>query len=221
MGMGSRVKEPQQERSRESLERVLDAGFEILAEDGWHDFTLARVCDRAGVSVGLLYRRFHGREELLAALQDRWLDAVDRTREELASRQIDWAAIDASEAVQVAIGGVVESFLSQKPATHVLGRYGAFDEAGLNRMAKISQDYAAWYRTGLMHHADAINHPDPARAIDFSYRLILDTVIRRTTYGDTFDTGTATGDWDAFSAELWSVCCAYLFRPQSVGRTDS
>ncbi|MEU3617995.1 TetR/AcrR family transcriptional regulator [Streptomyces sp. NPDC006872] len=219
--MGSRVREPQQERSRESLERVLDAGFEILAEDGWHDFTLARVCERAGVSVGLLYRRFHGREELLAALQDRWLNAVDRTREELASRPISWAEIDASEAVRVAIGGVVDSFLRQEPATHVLGRHGAFDEAGLERMAKISQDYATWYRDGLMHHADVINHPDPARAIDFSYRLVLDIVIRRTTHGDSYDTGTTIGDWDAFSAELWSVCCAYLFRPQPAERTDN
>ena len=51
------VRPPKQERSRAAWNRVLDAGVAIL-EDGGHDaFTIAAVCDRAGVAPTAIYAR--------------------------------------------------------------------------------------------------------------------------------------------------------------------
>lgn len=207
----TRVKEPQQERSRESLERVYEAALATLLEEGWHDFTLAHVCERAGVTVGMLYRRFRGRDELLAALQNRWIDESEASTDELRARAIDWKALDFKAAVHTAVHGLAESFRVHEVQTRVFGLHGAFDEAGLTRLQAVSRNLSAWYRDGLWHHRRAIVHPRPRQAIDFSFRLVLDTMIRRTTHGDEFDTGTPAGSWDDFADELCTVCLAYLF----------
>lgn len=47
---------------------VLRAAARVIAEHGWHDFTLERVAQAAGVSRVTLYRRGTTREQLLDAL---------------------------------------------------------------------------------------------------------------------------------------------------------
>lgn len=47
---------------------VLRAAAQVIAEHGWHDFTLERVAQAAGVSRVTLYRRGTTREQLLDAL---------------------------------------------------------------------------------------------------------------------------------------------------------
>ena len=49
------IRPPLQRRSQESLERVLQAGFELLKEEGFEGFTLQTVSRRAGVSMGSIY----------------------------------------------------------------------------------------------------------------------------------------------------------------------
>src|SRR5262249_24383434 len=46
------LRPPLQIRSRAALERVLDAGEELLIEKGWDGFTVQEVSRRAGVSIG-------------------------------------------------------------------------------------------------------------------------------------------------------------------------
>ena len=45
------VRPPQQERSRRSLQRALDAAVDVLATDGWGGFSVPAVSRRASVSV--------------------------------------------------------------------------------------------------------------------------------------------------------------------------
>lgn len=55
-------------RGERSRERILAAAAEVLAEDG--GLEVARVAQRAGVSVGLPFRYFGDRSRLLAAVVD-------------------------------------------------------------------------------------------------------------------------------------------------------
>lgn len=211
MSKESRVKKPQQDRSRESLERVLEAGLDILVTEGWHQLTLARVCDRAGVSVGMLYRRFHGREDLLSALKNRWIDDAIAKAEELKARPFPWDKMEASKALRLAIHTLAESFRRDEAKTKLFGLHGVLDEEELKRLQAVSIAYSEWYRMILHHHIDAITHPNPQRAIDFSYNLLLDTMIRRMTHGGEFATGTMIGTWEEFQEEMFIVCAGYLF----------
>jgi AcrR family transcriptional regulator len=64
------VREPQQDRSRATRQRLLEAAIECLAEVGWAGSTVAVVAERAGVSRGAAQHHFPTREDLFAAAVD-------------------------------------------------------------------------------------------------------------------------------------------------------
>src|SRR5581483_3122278 len=70
------IRPPQQRRSRESYERVLDAAHVLLEENGFEGFTVQEVAARAGVSVGAIYERFGNKETLLRAVHARLMEAM-------------------------------------------------------------------------------------------------------------------------------------------------
>ncbi|MFF4602112.1 TetR/AcrR family transcriptional regulator [Streptomyces sp. NPDC001339] len=58
---------PQQERSRATRHRLLEAAVACLAERGWSGSTVSVVAERAGVSRGAAQHHFRTREDLFTA----------------------------------------------------------------------------------------------------------------------------------------------------------
>lgn len=69
-------KQPQQSRSRATVEAIVQAGIQVLGRRGWADFTTNRVAEVAGVSIGSLYQYFPDKRALLAAIRRRHFDDV-------------------------------------------------------------------------------------------------------------------------------------------------
>ena len=67
MTTSATAREPQQDRSRATRLRVLEAAVECLADLGWAGSTVAVVAERAGVSRGAAQHHFPTRESLFAA----------------------------------------------------------------------------------------------------------------------------------------------------------
>jgi AcrR family transcriptional regulator len=61
---------PQQDRSRVTVEAILQATAHILAEEGYHKANTNRIAERAGISIGSLYQYFPNKESLMAALME-------------------------------------------------------------------------------------------------------------------------------------------------------
>ncbi len=71
-------KSPRQARSNDLVGAILQAAVRVLAEDGAHRFTTARVAERAGVSVGSLYQYFPNKASILFRLQsEEWLQTTN------------------------------------------------------------------------------------------------------------------------------------------------
>ncbi|NYZ12586.1 TetR family transcriptional regulator [Azospirillum sp. RWY-5-1] len=71
-------KAPKQARSTALVEAVLQAAAQVLAREGTPRFTMARVAEAAGVSVGSLYQYFPNKAALLFRLQsDEWRETGD------------------------------------------------------------------------------------------------------------------------------------------------
>jgi AcrR family transcriptional regulator len=71
-------KQPQQARSTELVAITLQAAIQVLAKEGAHRFTMARVAEKAGVSVGSLYQYFPNKAAILFRLQsDEWRQTTD------------------------------------------------------------------------------------------------------------------------------------------------
>ena len=65
--------EPIQERSAARIDALLDAAAEVVDDLGFDRLTTAMVAERAGASIGTVYRYFPDRIVLLQALRDRAL----------------------------------------------------------------------------------------------------------------------------------------------------
>ncbi len=63
-------REPQQDRSRATRRRLLEAAIGCLSSVGWAGTTVAVVAERAGVSRGAAQHHFRTREELVTAAVD-------------------------------------------------------------------------------------------------------------------------------------------------------
>jgi len=61
------LRQPQQDRSRATRQRLLEAAIECLAEVGWTGSTVSVVAERAGVSRGAAQHHFPTREDLVTS----------------------------------------------------------------------------------------------------------------------------------------------------------
>jgi AcrR family transcriptional regulator len=66
-------KQPLQDRSRATVDAIVEAATYILVRDGYVKLTTNRVAERAGVNIASLYQYFPGKEAILAEIQRRHL----------------------------------------------------------------------------------------------------------------------------------------------------
>ncbi len=70
-------KRPSQERSKATVDTILDATARVLIHAGFDGLTTNAVADRAGVSIGSLYQYFPNKEAMVSALIERHMDEMN------------------------------------------------------------------------------------------------------------------------------------------------
>ena len=71
-------REPKQQRSRQTVDAVLEAVQLVVKRHGTQAITTNRIAEAAGVSVGSLYQYFPDKRAIFAALHDRHVDDVQQ-----------------------------------------------------------------------------------------------------------------------------------------------
>ena len=69
-------RDPAQERSRQTVDAIVEAAGQLLVEHGRIGVTTNAVAERAGASIGSVYQYFPNKEAIFAALQERHRDQV-------------------------------------------------------------------------------------------------------------------------------------------------
>lgn len=64
----NKTRKPKQERSKKTVEAIVEAGFIFISKEGKEALTTTKIADIAGVSVGTLYEYFSNKEEILDAM---------------------------------------------------------------------------------------------------------------------------------------------------------
>lgn len=95
-------KAPQQKRSREMVNRLLDTTAALLAERGLDNTTTNHVAERAGVSIGSLYQYFPDKEALIEALLERMGSDISKVFRKRAE-QVDFNSISLRKVVSFTI----------------------------------------------------------------------------------------------------------------------
>lgn len=83
---------PSQDRSRRTVERILEGATRVLAERGYDGASTNRIAKAAGVGNGSLYQYFPNKDAIVIAVLDRFADRLaDRLGEEIeATMRLPW-----------------------------------------------------------------------------------------------------------------------------------
>lgn len=110
-------KKPQQERSAQLVEAILQAAVRVLEREGATGFTTSRVAEQAGVSVGSLYQYFPNKQSILFRLQE---DEWQQTGRMLDAILAD-ARRSAPERIRAAVKAFFRSECEEAPLRRALG----------------------------------------------------------------------------------------------------
>ncbi len=201
------VQPPQQERSRASFERVIQAATGLLEEDGYDGFTLAEVSKRANVSIGSIYARVKSKDDLFYVIQDRYMTVTEdrpRLRDPGA-----WAGLEPHALVVEVVNEIGELFQVNQRLLRVFMHRGIVDPAVASRSSVSVSRVHDEFEAILLTQSAAIAHDDPALAIDVAFRMAWGTLARQIMYGPTFESKRSIA-WDTLVAELGLACSAYL-----------
>ena len=172
------IRPPLQRRSQKSLERVLDAGADLLREAGYEGFTLQEVSKRSGVSVGSIYARTSSKEALILAIYDRETSrmAEENRQIETTSQRVD---LHGRALVEALVEEMAEVVLRNAATLRVFMHRAVVDQNFWERGSQGLRSLSAVFENALHEHADEIRHPDPDLAIDIAFRFVYDTLARR------------------------------------------
>ena len=206
-GNAASVQPPQQERSRASFERVLQAATSLLEEEGYDGFTLAEVSKRAGVSIGSIYARVKSKDDLFYVIQDRYMT---RTEDRPLLRDPEaWSALSSHGLIVAVVHELGEIFKQNERLLRVFMHRGIVDPVVATRSsASVSQFHDA-VEAILLARSSSITHDDPALAVDVAFRMAWGTLARQIMYGPTFESHRVIA-WKTLVDELGRACAAYL-----------
>ena len=92
-------KDASQERSRATVDALVEATARILVRDGFDNASTNRIAEVAGVSVGSLYQYFPSKEALVAAVIERHQREIMQTVQKITLSKTTQSFLDSIEVV--------------------------------------------------------------------------------------------------------------------------
>ena len=74
--MKNQIRVPQQERSIEKKNKIIQAGYELFSEVGYYGTNTVEIAKRAGVSTGIVYGYFEDKRDILICVLEIYIDNV-------------------------------------------------------------------------------------------------------------------------------------------------
>ena len=173
--------EPQQQRSRETLARLLKATINMLEEHGLSGATIPRIAGAAGVAPASVYRRFRDKDALYRAA---FLQALETSAE--ITRKTMRIESFKDQTMEGVAGELVSAVLKQyRTGPGVIRALLRFIEDDTDKafqkraLAIISGNFERIIQLLLTFRAE-IAHPNPRRAITFALLSMVTAVEVRT-----------------------------------------
>ncbi len=74
--MDNNIREPKQKRAVEKKEKILEAGFELICENGYYNTNTAEIAKKANVSTGIVYQYFKDKHDILVEAVYKYGDKI-------------------------------------------------------------------------------------------------------------------------------------------------
>jgi AcrR family transcriptional regulator len=177
-------KTPQQNRSKQRVQHVLDIAERLFAEMGYEASTTNAIAEHANVSIGWLYQFFPNKEAIRDALIERYIQEMRETKahdgvQDLPLAQVIKHLIQNTLAFSVRHGAFEEMFMSQFAHSihhEIVENVENIVRAYFPQLSTPVQHQTAVYGVAIVKGVMTIlkNHPMPIEsAVDESVLIIM------------------------------------------------
>lgn len=171
------ARKPKQTRSQQSYDRMLDAATQILEAGGLQALTLSEVSRRSKVSIGSIYCRVDGKDDLLRAVQARALGQMDREFALLLTRARR-RGLPLRELVPTMVRELSNFLRRHAKLLSAFMQQAATDPVIQATGAKSWQQTALDFKLILLERRDEFGHPDPDHAAEMCFIVVYGCLAR-------------------------------------------
>ncbi len=204
----SSVSRPKQARSEQTLYRLLDAAEELIQEKGLGDVSIPEIVRRAKSSVGGFYARFKDKDELLRALEERFLHRLDEKVVELADPG-HWELATTAEIVESCMNELVSTYRAEHNMINAFLVRAVVDVEIRDEGMRFRQRVSSRISDLILTRRDEISHPEPEVAIDLAVQLAFGLMLQNVIFGEIRAGDRVLSD-TAIEAELTRNFLAYV-----------
>jgi AcrR family transcriptional regulator len=204
----SRFRPPQQHRSQETLDRILDAAEHVLAGKSFSEATLVEITDRAGVTVGAFYRRFPDKDALLHLMDERFFAELYARGDAMLDPE-RWLNASIAEVVREFTRGAVEIYRQRDGLLRSLFLRARIDPVLRESARQVNRHLIERLHEVLLPRAAGMSHPNPALAIELGYMVLVGSLRETILFGDVWPRSDIASEVDIIG-ELSRVYLAYL-----------
>lgn len=204
----SLAKEPKQDRSRASFERLLDTATSLLAERGYSEFTLHELSRRSKVSIGSIYARVKGKDDLIRLVQVRELDKLDVEQASFINR-LRRQELPLMELVPATVTQFGRFLRKHAPILRAFMELAASDPVAAEVGKKHFNQAVLDFRLLLLERRAEIRHADPEHAVDACFNVVYASLGRYLGLGTMGDVA-GEGDWDQLLEDLSLISLFFL-----------
>lgn len=121
------IRQPQQERSNEKKNKIIQAGYQVFAETGYHNASTPMIAKRAGVSTGILYSYFKDKRDILLHVLHIYIDNVYEPFAEIIEGL--YAPVDYDKAVALILDTTIQIHTENRHLHNTLHALAVNDDA--------------------------------------------------------------------------------------------
>lgn len=206
--MATRFHPPRQNRSQETLHRILDAAERVLDEKSFSEATLAEIMEHAGVTVGAFYRRFPDKNALIHHLDERFFAELyerasavlneERWRGESLASVIGGFAVEAVKLYRARRGLLRSLFLRARTDPVILATAQRANEHFIERLGVL-----------VLARRAELAHPHPELAVPLGFTIFVGALRETTVFSEAWPHAAALSD-EQLGTELSRVLLGYL-----------
>jgi len=149
-------KQASQERSRATVDALIEATARILVREGFDKASTNRIAEEAGVSIGSLYQYYPSKEALVAAVIDRHNQELMRVVRAALAKV---AALPIAQAVRKIVAVAIDAHRIDPKLHRVLAEQ--IPRTGrLEKVEAFNREYYALFRDYLEGHRDKLRTVD-------------------------------------------------------------
>ena len=136
--MGESIRTPQQKRSIDKKNRIIEAGYELFARDGYFNTNTAQIAKHAGVSTGIVYGYFRDKRDILLEVLSIYVDKAFTPIMEIFDNLK--TPLDFESLLSIIIDSTIEIHRNNASIHEALHSLTSSDEAVGNKFLELEKD---------------------------------------------------------------------------------